>query len=57
VTFTGAPLNLPAGMFGLGHGGGAPAPDEYFLIESANPKVAGLDGAVRSFVDLFYALA
>jgi hypothetical protein len=32
-------------------------PDEYFLIDSANPKVAGLDGAVRSFVDLFYTLA
>ena len=33
------------------------APDEYFLIDSANPKVAGLDGAVRSFVDLLYTLA
>ena len=29
----------------------------YFLIESSNPKVAGMDGAVRSYVDLFYALA
>jgi acetylornithine deacetylase/succinyl-diaminopimelate desuccinylase-like protein len=57
VTFTGAPLTLPAGQFGLGHGAGAHAPDEYWLIESANPKVAGMDGAVRSFVDLFYALA
>jgi len=57
VTFTGAPLKLPAGQFGLGHGAGAHAPDEYWLIESANPKVAGMDGAVRSFVDLFYALA
>jgi acetylornithine deacetylase/succinyl-diaminopimelate desuccinylase-like protein len=57
VTFTGAPLKLPAGQFGLGHGDGAHAPDEYWLIESANPKVAGMDGAVRSFVDLFYALA
>jgi acetylornithine deacetylase/succinyl-diaminopimelate desuccinylase-like protein len=57
VTFTGAPLKLPAGQYGLGHGGGAHAPDEYFVIESANPKLAGLDGAVRSFVDLFYALA
>jgi acetylornithine deacetylase/succinyl-diaminopimelate desuccinylase-like protein len=56
VTFTGAPLKLPAGQFGLGHGAGAHAPDEYWLIESTNPKVAGLDGAVRSFVDLFYAL-
>jgi len=57
VTFTGAPLKLPAGQFGLGHGAGAHAPDEYWLIESANPKVAGMDGAVRSFVDLFYSLA
>jgi acetylornithine deacetylase/succinyl-diaminopimelate desuccinylase-like protein len=57
VTFTGAPLKLPAGQFGLGHGDGAHAPDEYWLIESANPKVAGMDGAVRSFVDFFYALA
>ena len=57
VTFTGAPLKLPAGQYGLGHGAGAHAPDEYWLIESANPKVAGMDGAVRSFVDLFYALA
>jgi acetylornithine deacetylase/succinyl-diaminopimelate desuccinylase-like protein len=57
VTFTGAPLKLAAGQFGLGHGSGAHAPDEYWLIESVNPKVAGMDGAVRSFVDLFYSLA
>ncbi|PYR14367.1 MAG: twin-arginine translocation pathway signal protein, partial [Acidobacteria bacterium] len=57
VTFTGAPLKLPAGQFGLGHGAGAHAPDEYWLIESANSKVAGMDGAVRSYVDLFYELA
>jgi acetylornithine deacetylase/succinyl-diaminopimelate desuccinylase-like protein len=57
VTFTGAPLKLPAGQFGLGHGSGAHAPDEYWLIESANPKVAGMDGAVRSYVDLFHSLA
>ena len=57
VTFTGDPLRLAAGSFGLGHGSGAHAPDEYWLIESANPKVAGMDGAVRSFVELFYALA
>ncbi len=57
VTFTGAPLKLPAGQFGLGHGDGAHAPDEFWLIESANPKVAGMDGAVKSFVDFFYALA
>lgn len=57
VTFTGEPLKLPAGQFGLGHGGGAHAPDEFWLIESANPKVAGMNGAVQSFVDLFYNLA
>src|SRR5689334_5490043 len=47
--FTSPPLSLPAGGFGLGHGTGAHAPDEYFLIESTNPKVQGLDGAVASF--------
>jgi acetylornithine deacetylase/succinyl-diaminopimelate desuccinylase-like protein len=57
VTFTGPPLKLAAGMYGLGHGAGAHAPDEYWVIEPANPKVAGMDGAARSFVDLFYALA
>src|SRR5437867_1761414 len=33
------PVNLPAGQFGLGHGSGAHAPDEYYLIESRNPKI------------------
>ena len=55
--FTGEPLKLPAGHFGLGHGGGAHAPDEYYVIESANPKVSGWDGAVRSFVDYLHELA
>ena len=55
--FTGAPLNLPAGHFGLGHGNGAHAPDEYLVIESANPKVQGMDGAVRSQIEYLYELA
>lgn len=55
--FTGVPLHLPAGHFGLGHGSGAHAPDEYYVIESAHPKVQGLDGAVGSFVEYLYALA
>jgi acetylornithine deacetylase/succinyl-diaminopimelate desuccinylase-like protein len=55
--FTGPPLQLPAGHFGLGHGNGAHAPDEYFVIESANPKVQGIDGATRSFVEYLYELA
>jgi acetylornithine deacetylase/succinyl-diaminopimelate desuccinylase-like protein len=57
ITFTGAPLHLPAGQFGLGTGGGAHAPDEFFLIDSTNPKVSGLDGATTSYVDFLYALA
>ena len=57
VTFTGAPLKLPAGQFGLGHGGGAHAPDEYYVIESSNPKVAGWDGVVKSYVEFLYSLA
>jgi acetylornithine deacetylase/succinyl-diaminopimelate desuccinylase-like protein len=55
--FTGEPLHLPAGHFGLGHGSGAHAPDEYLVIESSNPRVAGWDGAVRSFVDYLHELA
>ena len=55
--FTNAPLNLPATHFGMGHGGGAHAPDEYLVIEPANPKVASYDGAVRSYVDYLYELA
>jgi acetylornithine deacetylase/succinyl-diaminopimelate desuccinylase-like protein len=55
--FTGDPLKLAAGHFGLGHGLRAHAPDEYFLIESQNPKLAGLDGAVKSYVDYLYAIA
>ncbi|WP_342316724.1 M20/M25/M40 family metallo-hydrolase [Lysobacter sp. FW306-1B-D06B] len=54
--FTQPPLSLPAGHFGLGHGGGAHAPDEFFLIESSNPKVQGFDGAVMSYVDYLYEL-
>ena len=55
--FTGEPLKLPAGHFGLGHGSGAHAPDEYFVIESSNPKVMSFDAAVRSYVDYLYELA
>jgi len=54
--FTGEPLKLAAGHFGLGHGSGAHAPDEYYLIESANPAVQGFDGAVMSFVEYLYEL-
>ncbi len=55
--FTGKPLGLPAGHYGLGHGSGAHAPDEYFVVESSNPKVASLDGAVGSYVTYLEGLA
>ena len=41
----------------MGHGNGAHAPDEYYVIESANPQVQGIDGAVRSQVEYLYELA
>jgi acetylornithine deacetylase/succinyl-diaminopimelate desuccinylase-like protein len=55
--FTGEPLRLPAGHFGLGHGGGAHAPDEYFVIESSNPKVAGWEDIVAAYVGYLDELA
>jgi len=55
--FTAEPLRLPAGHFGLGHGSGAHAPDEYFVIDSVNPKIQGLDGATLSFAEYLFELA
>ncbi|MFC3712204.1 M20/M25/M40 family metallo-hydrolase [Sphingoaurantiacus capsulatus] len=57
VTFTGAPVNLPAGQFGLGHGSGAHAPNEYFVIKSSNPKVLGMDEAAVAFVAFLEEIA
>lgn len=55
--FTGEPLKMAAGHFGLGHGNGAHAPDEYYVIESKNPAVQGIDGAAFSHVEYLYELA
>lgn len=55
--FTGDPLRLPAGHFGLGHGSGAHAPNEYYVVESSNPQVQGIDGAVMSYVEYLYEVA
>ena len=55
--FTDAPLKLAAGHFGLGHGSGQHAPDEFYVIESANPKVQGFDGAALSYVEYLFELA
>jgi acetylornithine deacetylase/succinyl-diaminopimelate desuccinylase-like protein len=54
--FTDEPLKLAAGHFGLGHGSGAHAPDEDYVIESANPKIQNFDGAAMSFVEYLYEL-
>jgi len=55
--FTNPPISLAAGHYGLGHGSGAHAPDEYFVIEPSNPKVASWDSAVASHVAYLYELA
>jgi acetylornithine deacetylase/succinyl-diaminopimelate desuccinylase-like protein len=55
--FTSAPLRLPAGHFGFGHGSGAHAPDEYFVIEPKNPQISDWDGAVASHAAFLYELA
>lgn len=55
--FTDAPLSLAAGHFGLGYGSGAHAPNEFFVIESTNPKIQGYDGATLSYVEYLFELA
>jgi acetylornithine deacetylase/succinyl-diaminopimelate desuccinylase-like protein len=57
ATFTAPPVSIPAGHFGIGHGAGAHAPDEYYLIDSTNPKVAGLVDATTGYVEFLYTLA
>jgi acetylornithine deacetylase/succinyl-diaminopimelate desuccinylase-like protein len=57
AVFTAPPLSLPAGHFGLGHGSGAHAPDEYYVVESTNPRVAGITDAIMGYVDMFYQFA
>jgi hypothetical protein len=50
-------LGFAAEPADVGHGGDAHAPNEYLVIESANPEIRGYDDAVRAFVDYLYALA
>jgi acetylornithine deacetylase/succinyl-diaminopimelate desuccinylase-like protein len=54
--FTNPPLSLPLVIFGLGHGGRAHAPDEYYVLDDVG-KIKGLAGAEKSFVSLLYAAA
>ncbi|HWA30980.1 MAG TPA: M20/M25/M40 family metallo-hydrolase [Rhizomicrobium sp.] len=57
VVFTGAPVGLPAGQFGMGYGTGAHAPDEFYLVESTNPKIWGMDDATLAYAQFLYQIA
>ena len=57
VMFTGAPLKMAAGHYGLGRGGGAHAPNEWLLIDSSDPKVAGYEQQAVAFADYLYEVA
>ena len=54
--FTSKPLNLPLVLAGLGHGGNAHAPDEYFVIDGTE-KVKGLSDCEKSYVAMLYNYA
>jgi acetylornithine deacetylase/succinyl-diaminopimelate desuccinylase-like protein len=50
-------LGLPIVHGGLGHGAGAHAPNEYFVIDpKADSCVAGLAEVEKAYVDMLYAL-
>jgi acetylornithine deacetylase/succinyl-diaminopimelate desuccinylase-like protein len=51
-----APVEMPIGMGGAGHGGNAHAANEYFVIEGAG-KVYGMAGAEKSHAAIFYNFA
>lgn len=55
--FTSPPLSIPAIPFGLGFGAAEHAPDEFLVIESANPKIAGFEKSTMAYVELLYAVA
>ena len=51
-------LGLPLVPAGLGHGRGAHAPNEIYLVEpAANVPIAGLAEIEKAYVDLLYALS
>jgi acetylornithine deacetylase/succinyl-diaminopimelate desuccinylase-like protein len=55
--FTQPPVSKPAIHYGVGFGSGAHAPDEFIVIDSANPKVAGYVDATMAQAQFLYALA
>jgi acetylornithine deacetylase/succinyl-diaminopimelate desuccinylase-like protein len=51
-------LGLPLVAGGIGHGSGAHAPNEYFLLEpGTGTRAAGLAQVEKAYVDLLYAIA
>ena len=55
--FTQPPVSVAAGSFGMGYGTGAHAPNEFFVIESSNPKVLGMVDSALVYVDMLYEMA
>jgi acetylornithine deacetylase/succinyl-diaminopimelate desuccinylase-like protein len=51
-----APVSMPIGMGGAGHGGNAHAANEYYVLEGAG-KVYGMAGAEKSHAAIFYNFA
>jgi acetylornithine deacetylase/succinyl-diaminopimelate desuccinylase-like protein len=51
-----APVSMPIGMGGAGHGGGAHAANEFFVLEGAG-KVYGIAGAEKAHAAIFYNFA
>lgn len=54
--FTRPPLNLPFCVAGLGHGGRAHSPDEYFVLDG-NDRVAGLASCEKSYASILFQYA
>lgn len=55
--FTDPPVSLPAVFVGIGQGGQAHAPDEWYLIDAKDPKLAGIDRQALFYAEFLYALA
>ncbi|HEX5693176.1 MAG TPA: M20/M25/M40 family metallo-hydrolase [Arenimonas sp.] len=55
--FTDPPVSLPAVFVGIGQGGQAHAPDEWYLVEAKDPRLAGMDRQALFYAEFLYALA
>lgn len=55
--FTDPPVSLPAVFVGIGQGGQMHAPDEWYLIDAKDPRLAGIDRQALFYAEFLYALA